>query len=353
MERTYASTPSPRPSWQSLADRVLDGQPLTETQGRAILRSDDVELLDLMAAAYRVRYRHFGNQVQMNFLVNAKSGLCGEDCGYCSQSKVATAEIARYNLLRVDEVLEGAQMAVDRGARTYCIVTAGRSPTRRELDWLLEVVPRVKEATQLKVCVSSGLLNAEQAEKLKSCGVDRINHNLNTSERYYPKICTTHTYQDRMATLHAARNAGLELCCGGIVGMGEEDDDVVELALRVGQLQAEAVPVNFLLPIEGTPVGHLRRLNPRYCLKVLALFRLANPRCELRIAAGREVQLRSLQPLGLYAANSIFVGDYLTEKGQPPQQDYQMIEDLGFEMVFEGKINGDQQSAVGDRLFTS
>lgn len=331
-----ASTCSFPPSWQPLGDRVLDGHQLTEQEGLAILRSDDVELLDLMAAAYRVRYRHFGNQVQMNFLVNAKSGLCGEDCGYCSQSKVSTAQIAHYQLLPVDQVVEGARMALDRGARTYCIVTAGRSPTGCELDWLLEVVPRVKEATDLKICVSAGLLDAQQAEKLKSCGVDRVNHNLNTSTRYYPKICTTHTYQDRIDTLRAARNAGLELCCGGIVGMGEEDEDVVELALRVGQLQAEAVPVNFLLPIAGTPVGHLHRLNPRYCLKVLALFRLANPRCELRIAAGREVHLRNLQPLGLYAANSMFVGDYLTEKGQPPPQDYQMIEDLGFEMVFEG-----------------
>jgi biotin synthase len=128
--------------------------------------------------------------------------------------------------------------------------------------------------------------------------------------------------------------------------MGEEDEDVVELALRVGRLQAEAVPVNFLLPIEGTPVAHASRLDPRYCLKVLALFRLANPRGELRIAAGREVHLRSLQPLGLYAANSIFVGDYLTEQGQPPQQDYQMIEDLGFEMVLEGKVAPSETSSV-------
>jgi biotin synthase len=337
METVYASTAAPPQSWQSLAGRVLDGHSLTEAEGLAILRSDDVELLDLMAAAYRVRHRHFGNQVQMNFLVNAKSGLCGEDCGYCSQSKVSTAAIPRYSLLGVDEVVDGARLAVERGARTYCIVTAGRSPTRCELDWLLEVVPRVKEATALRVCVSPGLLDAEQARKLKSCGVDRVNHNLNTSERYYPKICTTHGYQDRLATLRAARDAGLELCCGGIVGMGEEDADVVELALRVGRLRAEAVPVNFLLPIEGTPVAP-RPLDPRYCLKVLALFRLANPQGELRIAAGREVHLRSLQPLGLYAANSIFVGDYLTEKGQPPQQDYQMIEDLGFEMVLEGKI---------------
>jgi biotin synthase len=289
-----------------------------------------------LSAAYRVRSEYFGNQVQLNFLVNAKSGMCGEDCGYCSQSAGAHADIPTFPLLDPDQVLDGARVALERGARTYCIVTSGRSPSPRELDWLLEVAARVKAAAALKICVSAGLLTPEQAGKLKASGVDRVNHNLNTSAGFYPRICTTHTYQDRLDTLRAVREAGLELCCGGIVGMGETDADVVELALRVGELRAEAVPVNFLIPIKGTPTAGLRRLNPRYCLKVLALFRLANPRCELRIAAGREIHLRSLQPLGLYAANSMFVGDYLTTQGQPPSQDYQMIEDLGFELVWEG-----------------
>jgi biotin synthase len=159
---------------------------------------------------------------------------------------------------------------------------------------------------------------------------------LNTSERFYPKICTTHLYQDRLNTLQNVRQAGMEICSGGIVGMGEDDADVVELALRLGKIQAEAVPVNFLEPIDGTPLENTRRLNPRYCLKVLAMFRLANPRCELRIAGGRAMHLGPLQPLGLYAANSIFVGDYLTTKNQPPEEDFRMIEALGFTAVNEG-----------------
>jgi biotin synthase len=192
----------------------------------------------------------------------------------------------------------------------------------------------VKAAYGLKVCFSVGLLTLDQARRLKTCGVDRINHNLNTSERFYPQICTTHSYQDRLETLRNVRQAGLEICSGGIVGMGEEDADVVELALRLGELQAEAVPVNFLLPIAGialeAPFSPASRLSPRYCLKVLALFRLANPRAELRMAAGRELHLGPLQPLCLYPANSIFVGDYLTTRGQPPEEDYRMIEALGF-----------------------
>jgi biotin synthase len=324
------SSPASSPRrWHELAQRVLDGHRLTPDEGLAILRSDDEELLDLLAAAYRVRHRWFGNRVDLNFLINAKSGLCGEDCGYCSQSRVSRAKIPRYDLVTAEQILDAARMAAGRRAKTYCIVISGRAPTDRELDTLSQTVPQVKATYGMKICFSVGLLSFEQAVRLKACGVDRVNHNLNTSERFYGCICTTHTYGDRLSTLRAVRQAGLEICSGGIIGMGEEDADVVELALRLGELQAEAVPVNFLEPIAGTPLEGVRRLNPRYCLKVLSLFRLANPRCELRIAAGREMHLGPLQPLGLYPANSIFVGDYLTTKGQPPEEDYRMIEALG------------------------
>ena len=322
--------------WQDLADSVLDGRPLTGDEALAILRCPDCQLLDLLAAAYRVRHARFGNRVHLNYLINAKSGRCGEDCGYCSQSRVSRAEIARYDLVSPQQILEGARAAAQRRAGTYCIVVSGRRPGGQELDVVAEVVPQIKAAYGLKICFSSGLLSAEQARRLKACGVDRVNHNLNTGRRFYPKICTTHTYQERLDTLHAVRQAGLEICSGGLVGMGEAEADVADLALELGSLGVEAVPVNFLLPIPGTPLEGVPRLNPRYCLKVLCLFRMANPRAELRIAAGREVHLGPLQPLGLYPANSIFVGDYLTTKGQPPEEDYRMIEALGFEAVAEG-----------------
>lgn len=319
--------------WHDLARRVLDDHRLTAEEGLSILRAGDEELLDLLAAAYLVRRHWFNNEVRLNLLINAKSGLCGEDCGYCAQSRVSKAEIPHYKLRSADEIFAGAQEAAERKATTYCTVISGRSPSDEELDTLGPIVPRIKEAFGLKVCFSVGLLSLEQAKRLKSFGVDRINHNLNTSERFYPKICSTHSYRDRLSTLEAVRRAGLEICSGGIVGMGEEDIDVVELALRLGGLEVEALPVNFLLPIQGIALTRHGSLNPRYCLKVLTLFRLANPRGELRIAAGRELHLGPLQPLGLYAANSIFVNGYLTEGGQPPEEDHRMIEALGFSIA--------------------
>ena len=325
------------PPWLALADQVLQGHRLTAEQGLAILRSADSELLEVLAAAYRVRQHTWGNRVHLNFLMNAKSGLCGENCSYCSQSRVSEATIDKYNMVEEDQIFDGARVAAERQARTYCVVISGRAPQEREVDVICSVVRRIKDAFPLKLCASVGLLTPESAARLKTAGVDRVNHNLNTSERFYPQICTTHSYQDRVATLRAVRAAGLEICSGGIVGMGEEDVDVVDLAMRLAELQVEATPVNFLIPIPGIPLEkNARPLNPLYCLKVLALVRLSNPKVELRIAAGREIHLGSLQPLGLFAANSIFVGDYLTTKGQPPEEDYRMIRDLGFEIEVEG-----------------
>jgi biotin synthase len=325
--------PSPALNWQMLATAVLAGHQLTSDEALAVLRSPDEQLLDVLSAAYRVRRQFFGNRVQLYFLMNAKSGLCPEDCGYCSQSKVSEAEIPRYNLLNAEKLLDGARVAAERQAKTYCIVISARGPSNREMDAICSIVPRIKSQYNLKICACLGLLTPEQAQQLKACGVDRVNHNLNTSESFYTEICSTHTYRDRVATLQAVRDAGMELCSGGIIGMGEQDADVVRMAFALRDLQVESIPVNFLNPIDGTPLAGMRRLNPRYCLKVLAMFRFANPDREIRIAGGRELHLGSLQPLGLYPANSIFVGDYLTTKGQAPAADYKMIEELGFEVA--------------------
>ena len=325
--------PSNNSPWHDLADQALAGRALTAEEGLALLRAPDEQLLEILAAAYHVRHRYFGNSVHLNFLINAKSGLCGEDCGYCAQSRVSTAKIPKYRLVEPDKILDGARMTAELGARTYCIVLSGRSPSEKELDVLAAVVPTIKQKHRLAVCASVGLLTPQQAAKIKSAGVDRVNHNLNTSRRFYPLICSTHSFDERLATLGAVRLAGLEICSGGIVGMGEDEADVVDLALQLGRLRVEATPINFLLPIPGITLAGAKKLNPRYCLKVLCLFRLSNPQCELRIAAGREMHLGPLQPLGLYAANSIFVGDYLTTEGQPPSEDFRMIEAMGFTAV--------------------
>src|SRR6478736_236558 len=316
--------------WPDLADRVLSGHQTTPDEALAILRTPDDELLEILAAAYRLRRRWFGNTVQLYFLMNAKSGLCPEDCHYCSQSKISTAEISRYNLLSREKLLDGARLAAERGSKTYCIVISARGPSEREMQAVEKIVPEIKAKHDLEVCACLGLLTPDQAQRLAACGVSKVNHNLNTSAEFYDQICSTHTFQDRVETLKAVRAAGLELCSGGIIGMGERDEDVVQMALALRELEVESIPLNFLIDIDGTPLDRSPRLTPRYCLKALAMFRFVNPTSELRIAGGRELHLGSLQPLGLYAANSIFVGDYLTTKGQPPEADYRMIEEMGF-----------------------
>jgi len=330
MTLTNGNSTSSREHWDALAERVLSGEKLTLEQGLTILRSPDAELLALLDAAYRVRRRHFGNSVQLYFLMNAKSGLCPEDCTYCSQSKISEAEIPKYNLLSREKLLDGARLAHQQQAKTYCIVISARGPSEREIQAVEQIVPQIKSQYDLKICACLGLLDDAQAKRLKACGVDRVNHNLNTSEKHYGEICTTHTFGDRIDTLRSVRDAGLEMCSGGIIGMGEREEDIVDMAFALRDLGVESIPVNFLNPIDGTPLAGRSDLNPRFCLKVLALYRLACPDREIRIAGGREMHLRSLQPLGLYAANSLFVGDYLTTKGQLPDEDYRMIEDLGF-----------------------
>ena len=324
------AVPRPEGGWEGLAERVLAGGTVSRDEALVILAAPDDELPLQLAAAWRVRRRHFGNSVQLFFLMNAKSGLCPEDCGYCSQSKVSDAEIPRYNLLSAPKLLEGARLAAERHSKTFCIVISARGPSEREMDAVCRIVPEIKSRYDLNICACLGLLSPEQARRLAAAGVDKVNHNLNTSARFYPEVCTTHGYADRVATLAACRAAGLQLCSGGIMGMGETHADLVDMALELRSLGVESIPLNFLNAIDGTPLEGSARLTPRDCLRGLVMMRLVNPAAEIRIAGGREIHLRSLQPLGLYAANSMFVGDYLTTSGQLPEADYRMIEDLGF-----------------------
>lgn len=317
-------------NWQDLTTRSLRGETISKSEALAVLRAPDEELLDIMAAAYRVRRKYFSNTVQLYYLMNAKSGLCPEDCHYCSQSKVSEAEIPKYNILSREKLLDGARLAAERQSKTYCIVISARGPSEREIQAVEKIVPEIKSRYDLEICACLGLLTPDQANRLAACGVNKVNHNLNTSPEYYEQICTTHSYQDRVATLAACRSAGLALCSGGIIGMGEQDEDVVRMALALHELKVESIPLNFLIDISGTPLQRTKNLTPRYCLKALAMFRLVNPSSEIRIAGGRELHLGSMQCLGLYAANSIFVGDYLTTKGQAPEADYKMIEEMGF-----------------------
>lgn len=320
-------------NWTVLVEKAMNNDRITRTEAEEILNCPDDSLLSLLDAAYKVRRKFWGKRVKLNFLLNAKSGLCPEDCFYCSQSKVSDAAIDKYPFLSDKQIIEAAKRAVSVKAKRFCMVNSGRGPTDNEISLISLAVQHVKrEFPKLEVCVCLGLLAPHQAQELKRAGVHAYNHNLNTTENNYPKVCSTHTYQDRVDTVHVAKSAGLEACSGALFGMGEKDEDIIQLAFTFRRIGAESIPLNFLIPIEGTPFEKFRYMNPRKCLKILCLFRLVNPSAEIRVAGGREVNLRWLQPFGLYAANSIFIGDYLTTKGQKPEADIAMIEDLGFEI---------------------
>jgi biotin synthase len=328
------------PDWSEFASRSLAGEMLTREESRTVLASSDESLLDMLAGAYRVRRHYWGNRVRLHFLCNAQSGLCPEDCHYCSQSSVSESEIDKYPMLAREKILEAAGRAAALKAGTFCLVISGRAPGERVFGKVLDVVREIRARHDLKVCACLGLLNADQATRLADAGVETVNHNLNTSERFHPDVCT---FADRVATVEHVKAAGIKTCSGGIIGMGESDDDVIDLACSLREIGVRSVPVNFLIPIAGTPFAGLRELDPRRCLRVLCLYRFLLPSQEIRIAGGREVHLRSLQPLGLYPANSIFIGDYLTTQGQAARADYAMIRDAGF--VLE---TPDGESFTGD-----
>ena len=320
-----------------LAPSILAGTPLTRSQALAVLRTPDTEAPALFAAAWQIRHHFHGTRVQVQVLSNAKSGLCSEDCHYCSQSCVSRAEIARHPLKALDTLLADARQARQLQARRFCMGLSGRTLTDIEVDALCSVIRAIKAELGIAICCSLGFLTPAQALRLHGAGLDRINHNLNSSERHYPSICTTHTWADRVRNLEICRSAGLEICSGGIVGQGETDEDIVDMLLALQRLKPDSIPVNFLIPVPGTPFEKMDTgLTPMRCLKVLALARLLHPAADIRVAGGREVHLRSLQPMALYLANSIFVNGYLTEAGQPQDEALRMIADLGFEVEIEG-----------------
>ncbi|MEE9369077.1 MAG: biotin synthase BioB [Pontiella sp.] len=320
--------------WQALALRILDGgNPITRDEALSVLQSPDDELLDVLQAAYKIRKHYFGKKVSLHVLKNAKSGVCPEDCSFCSQSKTSSAQIEEYEMQTPDEIVAGAREALDMQALRYCVVTSSRAPSESEMGIITAAASRIKaEYPQLELCASMGFLTEDKARRLKDSGVDRFNHNLETSARFYPSICSTHTYEDRVETARMVKRVGLDLCCGGLIGMGESLEDRVDLAMSLKELDTDSAPINFLDPREGTDLEGKERLTPNDCLRTLAMFRFALTKAEVRIAGGRETCLRDLQPLSLYPANSMFTNGYLTTGGQNFEDDKRMIEDAGFEL---------------------
>lgn len=319
--------------YQRLAERALADEPPGEAEALWVLDGRDVALLPLLHAAFVPRERHFGRRVMVHVLNNVQNGLCPEDCGYCSQSRDSTAAIRKYPMKDREAILAEAERAARAGASRYCMVMSGRGPTLRAAQQLAEIVREVKARFPIEVCLSVGLLEEEHARILADAGLDRLNHNLNTSESHYDAICSTHTYADRVNTLVAAKKCGIEPCSGLILGMGEQSSDVVELSFRLRELEVPSIPVNFLIPIEGNPVTDDGSLTPERCLRALCLMRLVNPRAEIRAAGGREGHLRGLEALALWPANSLFVEGYLTTRGDAVADTYRMIREAGFEVA--------------------
>jgi biotin synthase len=315
----------------SLAEAALRRELPTRAEALAVLASGDDELMDVVAAAFRVRREFFGRRVKLNYLVNIKSGLCPEDCFYCSQRVGSAADVLKYTWLKSDEVIASAEAGVAGGARRVCLVASGRGPTDKDVDRVAGTVAAFKERNpDVEVCACLGLLSDGQAERLAAAGTTAYNHNLNTSGGHYADICTTHEYADRVSTVESAKSAGLSPCSGLIAGMGETDDDLVDVAFALRALRPDSVPVNFLIPFDGTPLEGRWELTPQRCLRILAMVRFVNPDAEVRLAGGREIHLRTLQPLALHVVNSVFLGDYLTSEGQPGAADLAMIADAGF-----------------------
>ena len=324
--------------YQKLAETSLNGEVLSDDCCEKIFSASEVELLPLLDAAYQVRKTYYQNTVQLHILNNAQNGNCPEDCHYCVQAKTAATEIETYSLKPMSEILAEAERAYQSGAYRYCIVMSGRGPNSNRVKQLTQIIQTVKDRFPIEVCLSVGLIDEPAARTLKEAGLDRLNHNLNTSESHYPNICSTHTYQDRMGTLHAAQSAGLACCSGVIVGMGEDNYDLISVAKELRRLEVASIPVNFFLPIAGTQLSESftaqrsvpTTLTPDYCLRVLCLFRFLNPAAEVRVAAGREHHLRGMEVMSLYPANSMFLDGYLNAMGKEASRTLQMIEDAGF-----------------------
>jgi biotin synthase len=314
----------------ALGDALLDERrQLTADELAAAAALPDAEVPALASLAHEVRLAWCGPEVEVEGILSAKTGGCPEDCHFCSQSAQFDTPVKATPFLDTDEVLAAARETAKLGASEFCIVLAVKGPDERTMQRILELVPIVHDETGLNVAVSAGILTDDQAGRLAAGGVHRYNHNLETSRSFFPKVVTTHDYQERLDTCELVRKHGMELCCGVLLGMGESVDQRLELLEDLRALDPDEVPVNFLNPRPGTPLMIRKPLGPLEAIRWIALFRLALPRTILRYAGGREITLRELQAAGLTSGiNALIVGNYLTTLGRDPQEDLQLLQDL-------------------------
>ncbi len=330
-----------KPLLNEVGERALRGDPrLTGDEALFLFTARGSDLFELLSIAGRLRAYHKGDAVALCAIINAKSGRCPEDCAFCAQSVHFNTGINQYPLLKPERILDGALRAQGDGAREFSIVTSGRGIRReKELEKLCRAVELLTEKTELEPCASLGILGEGEMRCLREAGLYRLHHNLETARSFFSRICTTHDYEEDVASVRAAKELGFRVCSGGIFGMGEGPEERVELALTLRELQVDSIPLNFLNPIPGTPLEGRRELTPLECLKIIAIYRLFLPDRDIFVCGGREVNLRQLQPLIFPAgANGTLIGNYLTTPGRPPEEDVQMIEDLGLEVGAAKKV---------------
>jgi len=320
----------PDPSIARAGRALLDERRLLGPHELAPLADvPDATVPALAALAHEVRLAWCGPEVEVEGILSAKTGGCPEDCNFCAQSAKFPTPVQATPFLDTDEVLRAAEETARLGASEFCIVLAVRGPDERTMQRLLELVPVVRDRVGINVAVSAGILTEEQAERLAAGGVHRYNHNLETARSFFPEIATTHTWDERFATCELIKRHGMELCCGVLLGMGETVEQRLELIGQLQELEPAEVPVNFLNPRPGTPLGDRPLVEPLEAIRWIALFRLGLPSVILRYAGGREVTLRELQSLGLTSGiNALIVGNYLTTLGRAPEEDLQMLDDL-------------------------
>lgn len=317
--------------WERIDADSLSAAGIGAEDALCVLGLPQSELWRLLSVTEAVRRRFKGDQIRLCSIVNAKSGLCSEDCAFCSQSIRSSASIEKYPLMDEEQIVMAARDARDRGAREFSIVTSGLSmQNSRELERVGSAIARIGEEVGIETCVSLGALSAENISFLLSRGLKSVHHNLETARGFFPSICTTHDYEEDVRAVREAKAAGAWVCCGGIFGIGESLADRVELAMTLRELNVDSIPVNFLNPIEGTPLNGKSELTPFACLKIIAMLRLCHPAREIIVCGGREMNLRDLQGLIFAAgATGMMIGNYLTTSGRPAEEDLRMIEDLG------------------------
>lgn len=314
-------------------ESVMSGGSVDFETASELAHAEGPDLWDLFVAAGRVREHYRGSTVDICSIVNAKSGACSEDCSYCAQSVYHSTGAPVYQLITLDRMTDAAASAKRNGAKRFCIVTSGRGiDSQDDLDTIAEGIKRVREMGLLP-CATLGSLTREQLFHLKDAGLHRYHHNIETSREYFPRICTTHSFDERLEVLGQARSLGLSVCSGGILGMGESMDDRVRMAFTLRELNVDSVPINFLMPIKGTPLEDVEAITPLEALHSIALFRFILPEKEIRVCAGRATALRNLHPLIFTAgADGFMIGNYLTRSGLEPENDLRMIKDLGLKI---------------------